>query len=164
MRLVATITGMAYGPTGIAMAQDSVWVASSRADMVSKIDEATNTVVATLHVRHVPLPVVFAYGSIWVRNEMSEGDGFVSRIDPSANKVIAEIAVGPEAGRDGLDAMAADGMGIWVAGLELQRIDPASNKVTHSINHTSNAVSYGAGSLWAIDVGFSVTRLTPPDR
>jgi YVTN family beta-propeller protein len=162
MRLVATITGLAYGPTGIAIAGDSVWVANSRADVVTKIDAASNRVLTTIAVEHVPVPVVFAYGSIWVRNEMSEGNGFVTRIDPAADKIVAEVPVGPEAGRDGLDAMASTPAGLWVAGLRLQRIDPKLNKVTASNNHTCNAVSYGAGSLWTIDIGFSVTRLTPP--
>jgi YVTN family beta-propeller protein len=162
MRLVATITGLAYGPTGIAIAGDSVWVASSRADVVSRIDAASNRVVATIPVEHVPLPVVFAYGSIWVRNEMAEGNGFVTRINPLTNKIVTEVPVGPEAGRDGLDGMAVTDSGLWVAGLRLQRIDPRLNKVTAVNNHTANAVSYGAGSLWTIDIGFSITRLAVP--
>jgi virginiamycin B lyase len=162
LRVVATIVGLPYGPTGIAIAGDSVWVASSRADVVSRIDAATNRIVATLPVEHVPLPVVFAYGSIWVRNEMAEGNGFVTRINPVTNEVIAEVPVGPEAGRDGLDGMAVTAAGLWVAGLRLQRIDPRLNKVTTVNNHTANAVSYGAGSLWTIDIGFSISRLTAP--
>ena len=161
-RLVATITGLPYGPSGIAIAGDSVWVASSRADVISRIDPVSNRVVATLPVDHVPLPVVFAFGSVWVRNEMAEGDGTVIRIDPATNQVLAKVPVGPEAGRDGLDGMAVTEAGLWVAGLRLQRIDPRLNQVTASNNHTANAVTFGAGSLWAIDVGYSVTRLAPP--
>ena len=159
-RVVATITGLPYGPSGIAIAGDSVWVASSRADVVSRIDAATDRVVATLPVDHVPLPVVYAYGSVWVRSEMSEGNGTVTRIDPGENRVLAKIPVGPGAGRDGLDGMAATDAGLWVAGLRLQRIDRRANQVTAANNHTCNAVTSGAGSLWTIDIGYSVTRLT----
>jgi DNA-binding beta-propeller fold protein YncE len=159
-RLVATITGLPYGPSGIAIAGDTVWVASSRADEMSRIDSASDRVVATMPVDHVPLPVVYAFGSVWVRSEMAEGNGTVIRIDPTTNQVLAKVPVGPEAGRDGLDGLGVAPDGLWVAGLRLQKIDPRSNQVVAVNNHTANAVSYGAGSLWTIDVGYSVTRLT----
>jgi DNA-binding beta-propeller fold protein YncE len=159
-RVVATITGLPFGPSGIAIAGDSVWVASSRADVISRIDAKNDHVVATMPVDHVPLPVVYAFGSVWVRNEMAEGNGTVIRIDPNTDEVLAKVAVGPEAGRDGLDGLGVAPDGLWVAGLRLQKIDPRSNRVVAVNNHTANAVSYGAGSLWAIDVGYSVTRLT----
>ena len=158
-RVVATISGLPYGQSGIAIAGDSVWVASSRADVISRISAASDRVVATLPVDHVPLPVVYAFGTVWVRNEMAEGNGTVIRIDPAADKVLAKIAVGPEAGRDGLDAIGVAPDGIWVAGLRLQRIDPRTNEVVAINNHTCNAVSYGAGVLWTIDVGYSITRV-----
>jgi hypothetical protein len=65
------------------------------------------------------------------------------------------------AGRDGLDGMAVLDGGVWVAGLELQKIDPATNRVVRMINHTCGAVTADAGSLWTIDVAYSVTRITP---
>jgi YVTN family beta-propeller protein len=160
-RVVATVANLPAGPTGIAIAPDAVWVASSRADTLTRIDPATNQVAASVATDLVPLPVLYAYGSVWVRNEFREGSGTVQRVDPATNRVTATIPVGPDIGRDGLDGMAALDGGVWVAGLELERIDAASNQATHPINHIANAVTAGAGSLWTIDVAYTVTRITP---
>lgn len=160
-RLVATIPNLPAGPTGIAIAPGAVWVASSRAGTLTKIDSATNQVVDTVRTDMTPLPVAYAYGSVWVRNEFQEGNGTVQRVDPAADRVVATIPVGPEIGRDGIDGLAALGGRLWVAGLELQAIDPATNRVVRRVNHTCNAAVAGAGSLWTVDVAYAVSRVTP---
>jgi len=129
--------------------------------VLTRIDTAKNEVVASLHTAPTPLPVVYADGSVWVRNEFSEGIGSVQRIDPSTDQIVSSIPVTPVAGRDGLDGMAVLDGGVWVAGLELQEIDPTTNRVVRTINHTCGAVTAGAGSLWTIDIAYSVTRIRP---
>jgi DNA-binding beta-propeller fold protein YncE len=136
-------------------------VASSRENMLTRIDSATNQVAGALATDLVPLPVTYAYGSIWVRNEFREGNGTVQRVDPRTGTVVATIPVGPDIGRDGLDSLAALDGGLWVAGLQLERIDPATNRVVRRINHSANAVWSGAGSLWTVDIAYSVSRITP---
>jgi hypothetical protein len=69
--------------------------------------------------------------------------------------------VTPVAGRDGLDGMAVLDGGIWVAGLELQKIDPTTNRVVRMINHTCDAVTTDGSSLWSVDIAYSVTRIWP---
>ena len=160
-RVVATIPNLPNGPTGIAIAPGGVWVASSRADTLSRIDPATNQVTADVHTDLVPLPVVYAYGSVWVRNEFREGNGTVQRIDPATDRVVATVPVGPDIGRDGLDGLGDLQGGIWVAGLQLERIDPATNRVVRRVNHSTNAVWSGAGSLWTIDIAYAISRITP---
>jgi YVTN family beta-propeller protein len=157
--VVASIPDLPHGPSGIAIAGDSVWVANSRADVITRIDARSGRIAATVPVSHTPLPVAYAYGSIWVRNAMSEGNGSVSRIDPASNRVLAEIPVRPVAGRDGLDSLGIAPNGLWVAGLFLERIDPAQNRVVERRGLTANAVTYGEGSLWLTDIGYSVTRV-----
>jgi YVTN family beta-propeller protein len=159
--VVATIPNLPAGTTGIAIAPGAVWVASSRAGTLTKIDSTTNQVVATVQTDMTPLPVAYAFGSIWVRNEFREGNGTVQRVDPVADTVVATIPVGPEAGRDGLDGLATVGGRLWVAGLELQAIDPATNRVVRRLNHTANAASPGSGDIWTVDVAYSVSRITP---
>jgi DNA-binding beta-propeller fold protein YncE len=105
--------------------------------------------------------VTYAYGDIWVRNEFQEGNGTVQRVDPGADRVVATIPVGPDIGRDGLDGLAAVGGRLWVAGLQLEAIDPATNRVDRRLNHTANAATSGAGALWTIDVAYTVSRITP---
>src|SRR5262249_52989355 len=79
----------------------------------------------------------------------------------TSGEVTATIPVGPPAGRDGLDSMAALDGGLWVAGLQLERIDPATNRVVRRINHTCGAVTAGAGALWTVDLADAVSRITP---
>ena len=160
-QVAATIRGLPSGPTGIAVAPGGVWVASSRADTLTRIDPATNQAAAAVHTDLVPLPVLFAYGSVWVRNEFREGNGTVQRIDPATNQVVATIPVGPDIGRDGLDGLADLDGGVWVAGLQLERIDPATNRVVKRSGHSANAVWSGAGSLWTVDIAYSISRITP---
>ena len=160
-RVVATISNLPAGTTGLALSPDALWVASSRDGMLTRIDTTTNAVVTSLHTDQTPLPVVYAFGSVWVRNEFHEGTGSVQRIDPATNQVVATIPITPVAGRDGLDGMAVLDGGLWVAGLELQEIDPATNRVVRMINHTCAAVSTDGSSLWAVDITYSVTRLWP---
>ena len=159
--VVATVPGLPAGPTGLALAPGALWVASSRDNLLTKIDTATNHVAGTVATDPTPLPVAYAYGSIWVRNEFKEGNGTVQRVDPTSGEVTATIPVGPPAGRDGLDSMAALDGGLWVAGLQLERIDPTTNRVVRRINHTCGAVTAGAGALWTVDLAYAVSRITP---
>ena len=158
---VATVAGLPAGPTGLAIVPGAVWVASSRANALTRIDTATNQVTATLATDPTPLPVAYAYGSVWVRNEFQEGNGTVQRVDPTSAEVTATIPVGPGAGRDGVDGLAALDGGVWVAGLQLAKIDPATNRVVRRINHTCEAVTAGAGALWTVDLAYAVSRITP---
>ena len=159
--VVATIPGLEAGPTGLAIAPGAVWVASSRGNALTRIDSATNQIAATLATDPTPVPVAYAYGSIWVRNEFKEGNGTVQRVDPTSGHVTATIPVGPPAGRDGLDSLGALDGGLWVAGLQLEKIDPTTNRVVRRINHTCGAVTAGAGALWTVDLAYSVSRITP---
>ena len=160
-RVVATIGGLPAGTTGLALAPGALWVASSRDNTLTRIDTTTNQPVATITTDPTPLPVAYAYGSVWVRNEFFEGTGSVQRVDPATNRIVDTIAVGPEAGRDGIDSLAPLDGGIWVSGLQLEKIDPATNRVVRTINHTSNAVTSGAGSLWTVDIAYLVSRMAP---
>ena len=143
---------------GLALTRGALWVASSRANLLTKIDTATNHVAGTLATDPTPLPVAYAYGSVWVRNEFKEGNGTVQRVDPTSGDT---IPVGPVAGRDGIDGLAALDGGLWVAGLQLERIDPTTNRVVRRINHTCGAATAGAGALWTLDLAYAVSRITP---
>jgi streptogramin lyase len=160
-RVVATIADLPAGTTGLAVSPGALWVASSRAGMLTRIDTTKNQVVASLHTDPTPLPVVYAFGSVWVRNEFAEGTGTVQRVDPATDQVVSSTPVTPVAGRDGLDGMAVLDGGVWVAGLQLQKIDPATNRVVRTINHTCGAVTADASTLWTVDIAYSVSRIWP---
>lgn len=119
--------GHPLGP--IAIGEGAVWT-ENRDGTLSRIDPATNAVVAT-----IPLPyelgnsasgwIVTANGSVWVSNF---GVNTVTRIDAATNKVVATIPVG-----DAPTGLAVTPGAIWVAnhlGRSLSKINPATNAVT----------------------------------
>jgi YVTN family beta-propeller protein len=158
-QVAATIGGLPHGPTGLAEAAGAVWVACSRADQVARIDPATNQVTAAIPVGHEPVGIAAGFQSVWVHDENEERAGTVTRVDPSAARVTATVPVGLEAGRDGLDGLAVTSKGVWVPGVQVERIDPAQGRVVERTGHPANALFAGDGALWSVDLGYSVTRL-----
>ena len=154
------------GPSGLALDGDAVWVANSRAGTVARIDARSNQVVATIRVpcsascwsAPTPLPVAVANGAVWVRNE---GIGTLSRIDPATNTVAATLDVNTFNGRSGQDAIAVAPSGIWLGGVSVEAIDPASNRVVRMVDEPGITLAYGYGSLWVTDMSGRILRIDP---
>ena len=54
------------GPSAIASGSGAVWVANTAARTVSRIDPATDEVVATIEIGNAPAGIVFSDGLVWV--------------------------------------------------------------------------------------------------
>jgi len=160
-RVIATLH-VPGQPSGLTVTDDGVWVSQTYDNTVTRIDPQTDYVIATIPVDLRPLPVIVGLGGVWVRNVWGEGPGTVSRIDPGTNRVVASIPIGPNAGRDGLDGMAIGNGLVWVSGIYLEAIDPASNRVVVRRFHQTNALTFGAGSIWATDLVGTISRIEPP--
>jgi DNA-binding beta-propeller fold protein YncE len=160
-RVVATVH-VSGQPSGLAVTDDAVWVARTLDNAVTRIDPTSNTVVGEIPVGLRPLPVVSGLGAVWVRNVWNEGAGTISRIDPASNRVIATVAVGANAGRDGLDGLAVGNGLLWVGGIYLEGIDPETNRVVVRRFHQTNALAFGAGSIWTTDLEGTISRIEPP--
>ncbi len=100
---------------------------------MSRIDPATNKVVATITVGKGPGRIAGDSGVLWVANH---GEATVSRIDPATNKVVATIAL------SGNPTCISAGSGaIWVTvpaadstkSGTLVKIDPATNSIAGTI-------------------------------
>ena len=154
------------GPSGLALDGESVWVAISRAGTVARIDASSNRVVATIPVpcsascwsAPTPLPLAVASGAVWVRNE---GIGTLSRIDPTTNTVVATLDVNTFNGRSGQDAIAVAPSGIWLVGISVEAVGPASNRVVKTIDQPGITLAYGYGSLWVTDTSGRILRIDP---
>ena len=139
-------------PQRIAETAGSIWVSNYEANTVTRIDPATNQVVATIAVGGAPTDVVAGAGSIWVSNRSG---GSISRIDPVTNQEIARITVnmaGSASQRIRPGELAAGGDAVWVTdenGSALYRIDPASNAVASHLIFPAGNVVLGDGVLWA---------------
>jgi DNA-binding beta-propeller fold protein YncE len=154
------------GPSGLALDGDTVWIANSRAGTVARIDARSNRVVATIAVpcsascwsAPTPLPVAVANGAVWVRNE---GIGTMSKIDPASNTVTTTLDVNTFNGRSGEDALAVAPTGIWLGGVSVEAIDPASGRVARTIDQPGITLAYGYGSLWVTDMFGHILRIDP---
>jgi DNA-binding beta-propeller fold protein YncE len=152
------------GPSGIAIADGAVWVASTIAGDLIKIDSSSNQIVATIPLNcptncfqgSLPLTLAMTRDALWVR---TTGDGLVIRVDTATNRVVNQVQVSYPIGRNGQDRIAAFGGGVWVCGVNLQRIDPSTNSISSSIAVSATSVTAGFGSLWITDILGRVERL-----
>jgi YVTN family beta-propeller protein len=145
-------------PFGIAATDNAIWVENAQDGTVTRIDPATNAVVATVPFgpegpnSHAGLSDLAAYdGQVWTINKV---DYTLVRIDPATNQVVQEIAVEPAAGSDDVDPffMLVDETGIWVTereGNRLLHIDPATGAVLASLDlPLPGWMAAGFGSIW----------------
>jgi YVTN family beta-propeller protein len=70
---------------------DGVWVSNNLDDSVSRLDPATNRIVATVEVGSRPADGTRGPDGLeWIPNQ---GDGTITRIDPATDKVVDTIRV-----------------------------------------------------------------------
>ena len=163
--VVARLT-MPDGVSGIASSSAAVWVASTIAGVVSRIDPSTNAVTQTVTLAcptscfqgSMPLAVAVDANAVWVR---TAGDGLIVRLDPKTGMVTSTVEVTYPLGRNGLDHIALLDGSLWVAGVSLQRIDEATNRIAGTIGVEATSVTSGFGSLWITDLLGHVERINP---
>ena len=138
-RVVARLSDLPHGPTGVAIGEGAVWIVTS-----SGCGRLVR-VAAVVEVGNDPMGVVAAFGSIWVQNEFG---GTVTRVDAATNRVVATIKVNPREGREGLDTLVSFRGGIWLGGYAIQMIDPATNAVTRQLRADAIGIAAGSGAIW----------------
>jgi DNA-binding beta-propeller fold protein YncE len=144
------------GPTGLAVTPGAVFVVSSSEPAVSRIDPDTARIVATRPIGVRPLPVAVAGGHVWVRDE---GAGVLRALDPGDLTERGSVPVGSFYGRDGVDAIAFDGEGIWVCSLGLRRVNVRSAEVDRELPVDCVAAIFGPSGLWVIDLTGRLARV-----
>jgi virginiamycin B lyase len=148
---------------GLAVTPQAMWAADTSGKRVSRIDPATNRVVARI-ADPSGSPYTFAYttGALWV----SSLPGDTIRIDPVHNRVLASVRFGAVTSGAPGDPDAIDGR-VWVPNSDdgtLAGIDPASNKIkTRVALGTGYQVAQaGFGSIWDCNFqGSTIARVDP---
>jgi YVTN family beta-propeller protein len=145
---VQAAIGVGKTPTAVLVAEASVWVANSGDGTVSRIDVATNRVIATVRVGGSPSHLTADSGAIWV----ATADG-LRRIDPAINQVIQTVPLPVGLG----DVRAIHGH-LWVSLNDgtIRRLDPTDGRVLGSISLASGGVPVLASDgsrLWAASGG-----------
>jgi streptogramin lyase len=138
-------------PAGPSAAAGSIWAGSGQT--LTRLDPATGEVRARIAVPHGVAAQVFASpGAIWIpAGEEVEGRfvGYLTRVDPASNSVVATI---PMCDVHGYGGAFVDGS-VWLACNdtgEVVRLDPATLAVQARIKLGSgiHSMASGAGSVW----------------
>jgi CubicO group peptidase (beta-lactamase class C family)/streptogramin lyase len=147
----------------------SVWVVNYRPDRVSRIDAATNKLVADIAIgRNGCLGILTAVDRVWVA---TCGDGVINEIDPASNAIVRRIPVPIKRGREGAFAF-LDGS-FWVpdnasdtASSSIVKIDARTGATLARVAAGARAdvVVAGFGSIWITSSGANeVMRVDPRD-
>jgi YVTN family beta-propeller protein len=156
-------------PLSLAIGEGSMWVANHDAHTITRIDLATNQVVANITVPSEPHRVTYGEGAVWVANFHVNS---VTRIDPQTNQIVGEpIPIGHPAGN-----MAAGLGSVWVTSdyrgpvdgapedVVLVRIDPGTNQAVETISLGGHPidVEIAEGAVWVSIQGPNrVLRINP---
>jgi virginiamycin B lyase len=143
------------GPSALAFAGGSLWVAQTDVGRIARIDAGERRVVGN--------PVEFpaadgdsleaGEGAVWAADS---GEGTVGRIDPATGKLAARVRVPGGVSGD----LAAGAGAVWAVNAEqatVTRIDPATNRVAGEPIEVGEsfedafdgAVAVGEGAVWA---------------
>ncbi|HKW72888.1 MAG TPA: hypothetical protein VJQ08_08685 [Candidatus Dormibacteraeota bacterium] len=139
---------LSQGAIGLAADDSGVWASDLLRGAVWRIDPHTNRVAVKVVTEHSPFGVAIGEGAVWVAST----DGYLIRIDPDTNSVVATVHVTGAA----LNFVAIGAGSVWVhdaAGFVI-RIDPKSNQVVSRIPVPINVVGLaidGSGRVW-VDV------------
>ncbi len=122
---------MAGGPRGVAVADGSVWVASTIGDVLQRVDPATNRVTAEIDVGSRPVTLVTLGDELWVSvlNGDPESDDELVRVDTAGNGVDARVQVPVH------HNVAVGGGLVWAVDLSgtLRSTDPVSLTATDAV-------------------------------
>ncbi len=125
---------------------------------LTRIDAATNKVIAKISIPAGSFNPLFASGVVWVSS--NTGNALV-RVDPATNKVASSTPIGPK------PRFLAYGAGsIWVLNQgdgTVSRIDAKSSKLLATIHAGipghGGEIAFGGGSAWATETEFPLTRI-----
>jgi YVTN family beta-propeller protein len=128
----------------IAVGAGATWVSDTGNDVVSRIS-GRSVVGNPIPTGDGPGAIAVGAGAVWVAERF---DDKVARIDPSVDRVTAEIPVGAAP-----SAVAVIGHSVWVANSgdgTVSEIDARTNHVVHSvaIGNSPAALAAVAGRLW----------------
>jgi streptogramin lyase len=157
IQVPAPFNGILYSEDG------SVWVASSEADRVSRIDAGSRSLRgATIKVGDFPADLAMLRGELWVLNF---GDRSLSHVDPAAGRLVGEPVGLPGE----LGALAAGAGRLWAIDCNkgfVYRLDPRRGTVEIRAGVRAREglgdITVSAGSVWVSDwAAHMVLRLDP---
>jgi virginiamycin B lyase len=160
--LVPTATFEVKGhPDWMAVTEDAVWVTSSSANRVVRLDARTNLPGTIVTVAKPCAGLALGFGSLWIP---SCGDHAVVRVDAETGAQQATVAAGPADSEGGIAIGAGS---VWIVTSkesDLVRIDPATNGVMAHIRIPPGSFNpiFASGSVWvSSNAGGTLVRVDP---
>jgi virginiamycin B lyase len=148
-------------PDWMAMTEEAVWVTSSSANHVVRLDSRTNQPGAIVTAAEPCSGLVVDFGSLWIP---SCGDHSLLRVDALTGTRQATIAAAPADSEGGICSGAGS---IWIVvskESDLVRIDPSANKVSATIRIPKGSFNpvFARGSVWvSSNTGGTLVRVDP---
>lgn len=142
-------TGLAdpRGETNVVAGAGSIWVASDPAGKVSRIDPATNTVIAEIKVAPETAFLAFGFDALWA---VSSAGQMLQKVDPATNSVVGTAPLGKQPG-----FLAAGEGAVWVQEQgdgTVAKVDPVSLEVLGRTKVGDNLkygdIDTGGGAVW----------------
>ena len=148
-------------PDWMAVTDDAVWVTSSSANHVVRLDAKTNQPSVVVTAAKPCSGLATGFGSLWIP---SCGDHTVVRVDIETGAAQAIVKAGPADSEGGI----ATGAGsVWIVtskDSDLVRIDPATNAVAAIIRIPAGSFNpvFANGSVWvSSNAGGTLVRVDP---
>ncbi len=160
-KVVATVpVGPVQGEGGIATSPDGVWLVTDAKGVLSKIDPATNAVIAQVAVPAGSAGVTYGEGYVWVSSPMAN---MLTGVDPKANKVVYSVEVGP--GPRFVTTGAGSAWTLNQGDGTVSRVDAKTGKLIKNIEAglpgTGGELAFGAGHVWATATEIPITEIDP---
>jgi virginiamycin B lyase len=148
-------------PDWMAVTDDAVWVTSSSANHVVRLDATTNKPDAIITLEKPCSGLAIGFGSLWIP---SCGSHNLARADPKTGTIQATISAAPADSEGGITTGAGSVWLVTSASSELDRIDPATNAVTARIQLPKGSFNpiFAGDSVWvASNDGNALVRVDP---
>lgn len=157
----AATFAVAGHPDWMAVTGDAVWVTSSSANHVVRLDANTNQAGTIVTVAKPCAGLGLGFGSLWIP---SCGDHTVVRVDAQTGALQATVAAGPADSEGGIAVGAGS---VWIVTSkesDLARIDPKTNTVAAHIRIPAGSFNpiFADGSIWvSCNAGGTLVRVDP---
>jgi YVTN family beta-propeller protein len=140
-QMTVGVTNVGTDPLAVLSDGSNLWVSNNGSNSVSKVQESTGTVLATVSVGKQPEGLAYDGTNVWVANY---GSNSVSVINVASASVVATYAAGTYPG-----ALAYDGSHIWVSsyGTNTLTVLNQSNGVVVN-TYTFGSPTFGLGALF----------------
>jgi streptogramin lyase len=148
-------------PDWLAITDDGIWVTSSSANHVVRLDAKTNKPGAIITLEKPCSGLAIGFGSLWIP---SCGSHNLARANPETGVIETTIAAGPADSEGGITTGAGSVWLVTSATSELDRIDPVSNSIVAKIQIPKGSFNpiFAGDSVWvASNQGNALIRVDP---